>query len=77
MPPEGVLLSPSSKLLTDEEIMRLVRVFVKNGVDKVRLTGGEPLLRPNLASLMRSISDALRTFDENYDANVNEGCWSG
>jgi cyclic pyranopterin phosphate synthase len=49
MPPEGVPLSPSSKLLTDEEIVRLVRVFVKNGVDKVRLTGGEPLLRPNLA----------------------------
>ena len=73
MPPEGVPLSPSSKLLTDEEIVRLVRVFVKNGVDKVRLTGGEPLLRPNLASLVRSISDALRTFDENYDANVNEG----
>lgn len=60
MPPEGVPLSPSSKLLTDEEIMRLVRLFVKNGVNKVRLTGGEPLLRPNLVSLVRSISDTLK-----------------
>lgn len=73
MPPEGVPLSPSSKLLTDDEIVRLVRVFVKNGVDKVRLTGGEPLLRPNLASLVRSISDALRNYNENYVANANEG----
>ena len=60
MPPEGIQLSPSSNLLTDEEITRLVDVFVKNGVDKVRLTGGEPLLRPNLASLIRHISSSLR-----------------
>lgn len=63
MPPEGVPLSPSSKLLSDDEIIRLLRVFVKNGVNKVRLTGGEPLLRPNLASLVRSISDVLRNSD--------------
>ncbi|KAL7523390.1 hypothetical protein ACHAXR_000784, partial [Thalassiosira sp. AJA248-18] len=59
MPPEGVPLSPSGKLLTDDEIMRLVQLFVKNGVNKVRLTGGEPLLRPNLVSLVQSISDTL------------------
>ncbi len=63
MPPEGVPLSHSSKLLTDEEIIRLVRVFVRNGVNKVRLTGGEPLLRPNLVSLVRSISDTLTVSD--------------
>jgi len=61
MPSEGVPLSPTSKLLTDDEIMRLVRLFVENGVDKVRLTGGEPLLRPNLSSLIRSISNSLIT----------------
>jgi len=54
MPPEGVPLSLSSKLLTDEEIVRLVRIFMKNGVDKVRVTGAEPLLHPNLASLVRT-----------------------
>eukprot|EP00581_Thalassiosira_minuscula_P000836 CAMPEP_0183740862 /NCGR_PEP_ID=MMETSP0737-20130205/60702_1 /TAXON_ID=385413 /ORGANISM="Thalassiosira miniscula, Strain CCMP1093" /LENGTH=535 /DNA_ID=CAMNT_0025976023 /DNA_START=247 /DNA_END=1854 /DNA_ORIENTATION=- len=67
MPPEGVPLSPSSKLLTDDEIMRLVHLFVKNGVNKVRLTGGEPLLRPNLVSLVRSISDALASNNDVSD----------
>lgn len=65
MPPEGVPLSPSSNLLTDDEIMHLVRLFAKNGVDKVRLTGGEPLLRPNLASLIQSISDTLQNSVDN------------
>ena len=69
MPPEGVPLSPSSALLTDDEIIRLVRVFVNNGVNKVRLTGGEPLLRPNLVSLVRSISDVVRT---SSDDNNND-----
>jgi molybdenum cofactor biosynthesis protein A len=64
MPLEGVPLSHSSKLLTDEEIIRLVRLFVKNGVNKIRLTGGEPLLRQNLVSLVRSISDALNVSDD-------------
>lgn len=69
MPPEGIQLSPSSNLLTDQEITRLVDVFVKNGVDKVRLTGGEPLLRPNLASLIRQISSSLRTADRNLSGS--------
>ena len=59
MPPEGVPLSPSSNLLTNDEIMRLVALFVKNGVDKVRLTGGEPLLRKELVPLVHSISEEL------------------
>lgn len=71
MPPEGVPLSHSSKLLTDEEIIRLVRLFVKNGVNKVRLTGGEPLLRPNLVSLVRSISDTLTLSSDSLDMAQN------
>lgn len=72
MPPEGVPLTPSSKLLTDEEIMRLVDIFVKNGVNKIRLTGGEPLLRPNLVPLVRSISDTL-SMSNNLSSDTNEG----
>jgi len=60
MPPEGIPLSPPSHLLTNEEILRLVRVFVKNGVNKVRLTGGEPLLRKDLVELVGGISRTLR-----------------
>ena len=61
MPPEGVTLSPPSNLLTNDEIIRLVKLFAKNGVDKVRLTGGEPLLRKDLVPLVRSISDELKS----------------
>ncbi|KAL7503000.1 hypothetical protein ACHAXN_000857 [Cyclotella atomus] len=60
MPPEGVPLSPPSHLLTNDEIIRLVDLFVKNGVNKVRLTGGEPLLRPDIVPLVRSIADSLK-----------------
>jgi cyclic pyranopterin phosphate synthase len=43
---------PQTSLLSFEEIERLVRIFVAHGVEKVRLTGGEPLLRRNLEALV-------------------------
>jgi cyclic pyranopterin phosphate synthase len=46
----------SSERLSFEEITRLTRVFVQLGVRKVRLTGGEPLLRPNLAELVGELT---------------------
>ena len=51
----GVFL-PSHHLLSDGEIELLVRVFTKLGVHKVRLTGGEPLLRPGFVELVSRIS---------------------
>lgn len=45
MPEQGVTLTPSEKLLTAKEIQRVASVFVKAGVNKIRLTGGEPLIR--------------------------------
>ncbi len=50
------------ELLSFEEITRLARVFVAQGVCKIRLTGGEPLLRKDLEHLVRMLS-ALRTPD--------------
>ena len=47
-------------LLTFEEITQLTRVFVAQGVQKIRLTGGEPLLRKNLEQLVAQLA-ALRT----------------
>ena len=49
-----------SDLLTFEEITRLARVFVTHGVEKIRLTGGEPLLRKNLEQLIEQLA-SLRT----------------
>jgi len=51
---------PRTDLLTFEEITRLVRVFVGLGVEKIRLTGGEPLLRKNIETLVGSLAQ-LRT----------------
>jgi len=57
MPEEEYVWLPKSSLLTFEEIARLTGVFAELGVTKVRLTGGEPLLRhelPNLVSMLRA-----------------------
>ena len=47
---------PRAELLTFEEITRLVGIFVRLGVEKVRLTGGEPLVRRELPSLVASLA---------------------
>ncbi len=51
---------PQSALLSFEEMARLARLFVAHGVRKIRLTGGEPLLRKNLETLVGMLSE-LRT----------------
>ena len=53
---------PHSALLSFEEITRLARQFVAHGVQKIRLTGGEPLLRKNLEILIGQLA-TLRTVD--------------
>ncbi|XP_075060529.1 molybdenum cofactor biosynthesis protein 1 isoform X2 [Mixophyes fleayi] len=52
MPEEGVKLTPRSDLLTTQEILTLARLFVQEGVDKIRLTGGEPLIRPDVLDIV-------------------------
>jgi GTP 3',8-cyclase len=47
---------PKSELLTYEEIERLAKIFVSLGVEKIRLTGGEPLLRKDLPILVSKLS---------------------
>ncbi len=62
MPEEDYVWLPKEDLLHFEEISALVDVFTSVGVDRVRLTGGEPLLRRDLASLVRMLAgkSALR-----------------
>ncbi|RMZ88515.1 hypothetical protein DV736_g4256, partial [Chaetothyriales sp. CBS 134916] len=60
MPEEGVSLSPPAHILTTPEIVYLSSVFVDQGVDKIRLTGGEPTVRKDIVSLMRQIGQLRR-----------------
>uniref|UniRef100_A0A1I7WVY3 Radical_SAM domain-containing protein n=1 Tax=Heterorhabditis bacteriophora TaxID=37862 RepID=A0A1I7WVY3_HETBA len=55
MPEEGVKLTPGPKLLSADEIVRLVEIFAGHGIDKVRLTGGEPTIRDDIVDLVGKI----------------------
>jgi len=59
MPPEGLEWLPGPDLLTDDEIVRLVAVAVAEGVTEVRFTGGEPLLRRGLVSIVERVGALL------------------
>src|SRR3954451_15174641 len=53
MPAENVRFKPRRELLTFEEIARFVEAAARLGIDKLRLTGGEPLLRHDLPALVK------------------------
>jgi cyclic pyranopterin phosphate synthase len=61
---EGALYSE----LPAAEYLRMVRLFVSLGVEKVRLTGGEPLLRSGLVEMVRELSTLRTTYDEHDSA---------
>ena len=56
MPEEGIDLTASSHLLTADEVERVARLFVAAGVDKIRLTGGEPTVRRDLEDIVARLS---------------------
>ncbi|XP_068607762.1 molybdenum cofactor biosynthesis protein 1-like [Brachionichthys hirsutus] len=55
MPEEGVKLTPRSQLLSTAEVLTLSRLFVREGVEKIRLTGGEPLIRPDVLEIVSEL----------------------
>jgi len=63
MPEAEYVWLPKQSLLTFEEITRLARIFVGLGASKLRLTGGEPLLRHDLASLVSMLRDEAKPTD--------------
>ncbi len=56
MPAQGIAIVPRKELLTYKEMYRIVRVLSELGVNKVRLTGGEPFVRKNFIHLLESLS---------------------
>ena len=55
MPEEGVPLTSRSSLLTTQEIIRIASIFVQQGVKKIRLTGGEPLVRQDIVHIIHEL----------------------
>ncbi|MBP7687731.1 MAG: GTP 3',8-cyclase MoaA [Thermoflexales bacterium] len=55
---EDMVFMPSDDLMTTPEILRLVNIFARLGIDKIRLTGGEPSIHPDLIEIVRGIRDA-------------------
>lgn len=56
MPPEGIPLKPMEEILTYGELLRVARVAVSLGIRKIRITGGEPLVRRGIVDFVRELS---------------------
>lgn len=56
MPEEGIMLTPKPHLLKTEEILQLINLFVKEGVTKIRLTGGEPTVHKDLKYIIEYLN---------------------
>jgi cyclic pyranopterin phosphate synthase len=56
LPPEGVAWKPHESILRFEDIVKVVRTAAENGIQAIRLTGGEPLVRKGLADLVRMLA---------------------
>src|SRR5215831_2954262 len=69
MPEDAYVWLPREDLLTFEEISLLADLFAEAGVDRIRLTGGEPLIRRNLPDLVRSL--AAKTWLRDFALTTN------
>jgi len=56
MPVDGVPLSPAANLMNANEVFEIARLFVSYGVDKIRLTGGEPSVRKDFPQIVERLS---------------------
>jgi cyclic pyranopterin phosphate synthase len=69
MPEKGINLMDRRELLTFEEILEVVRILSELGIKKIRLTGGEPLLRDNILDLIQSIRSIPKIEDISLTTN--------
>jgi cyclic pyranopterin phosphate synthase len=56
MPAEGLPWIPNDRVMSDDEIVRIATIFVRHGIRGIRLTGGEPTVRPTLPNIIRRLS---------------------
>lgn len=56
MPEKGVVFHPHAHHLSDDELVRVIRIMSTLGFDRIRLTGGEPTVRPNLVPIVGAIA---------------------
>lgn len=63
MPPNGKEWLNHADILTYEELLRLITIFSREGITKIRLTGGEPLIRKDIVSFVQAITD-MNTIDD-------------
>lgn len=54
--PENMVFRPREEMLSTPEILRLTRIFANMGVDKIRLTGGEPTVHPEIVQIVKGVS---------------------
>jgi cyclic pyranopterin phosphate synthase len=69
MPPEGIPLVSHDDILSFEEILLVVRAAVEMGIDKIRITGGEPLVRMGVTDLIQMISSVNGVKDISMTTN--------
>jgi cyclic pyranopterin phosphate synthase len=69
MPEEGIPLISHEEILTYEEMQRIVRVFASEGISKVRLTGGEPLVRKGIVDFIFRLSQVEQIKDLSLTTN--------
>lgn len=71
MPEGGVLKKQRSELLTFEELYYISHIFVENGIDKIRITGGEPLLRKGVEKFVESLGNIEKVKDLAMTTNAS------
>jgi GTP 3',8-cyclase len=71
MPPEGLDWLPTDQVLTDDEVVRLVDIGVSRlGLEEVRFTGGEPLVRRGLMDIVRRVHEAHPDLEQSITTNA-------
>ena len=73
MPEDGICKKQHEEMLTQEEMILAVKAAVSLGISKLRITGGEPLVKPNILSIWRDLPDHKRC-SASFSGSAPERC---